>query len=181
MSLVYGTWNRLITWAQWICILAMIWVIIQSIRFIYRQYSQSKSLTVSDWMKFMRLGASPTPPPSTDPTVSTGESWCKIAAERITGKPFNKVRLSELMNPITGFPLELDCYNPELKVAIEYNGQQHYQMTPYYHQSNADFHNQQYRDYIKSELCTKNGIKLIVVPYTMRNEESIQNYLIGQL
>ena len=101
--------------------------------------------------------------------VSKGEQICKDTATHIFRKPFVKVRPKFLINPKTGKPLELDVYNDELKLAIEYNGKQHYEYIPkYFHRSYEDFLEQKYRDELKREKCRENGIKLIEVPYTVK-------------
>jgi len=113
---------------------------------------------------------------SDKPFESKGELACRKAAENITGKPFPKQRPNFLKNGITNGTLELDCFNEELKIAIEYNGQQHYNYVPYFHKTKDAFYNIKYRDDIKQRLCDANGIKLIVVPYTVELDE-IETYL----
>jgi len=113
---------------------------------------------------------------------SKGEIECKRVVEKLFSKRFIKVRPDILRNPVTGGikNLELDCYNDEMKLAIEYNGQQHYKYIPYFHKNNEAFLNQKYRDFMKKTLCEKHGITLIEVPYTISIED-IENYLIQQL
>jgi hypothetical protein len=116
------------------------------------------------------------------PRESKGEIECRRVLEKLFRKPFSKERPNILQNPVTGGDnnLELDCYNDELKLAVEYNGIQHYKQIPYFHKTRDAFNNQKYRDYIKRDLCKKNGIILIEVPYTVKTE-NIQRYLIDQL
>ena len=78
------------------------------------------------------------------------------------------------------FNLELDCYNEKLKIACEYNGAQHYKFIPYFHKNKDAFQNQKYRDYMKRDLCLKNNITLIEVPYNIKHEH-IENYIINKL
>jgi hypothetical protein len=52
--------------------------------------------------------------------------------------------------------LELDLYNEELNLAIEYNGRQHYDQ--------EEFEKQKARDIIKEGYCDIFEIKLIIVP-----------------
>jgi len=81
------------------------------------------------------------------PKDSKGEIECRKTLESIFNKPFNKARPDFLRNPVTGnFNLELDCFNPELKLAVEYNGIQHYKFTPFFHRTHDAFLNQKYRD-----------------------------------
>lgn len=118
------------------------------------------------------------------PQESKGEAECRKVLEVIFKKPFPKARPSLLKNPVTSEEsdnnLELDCYNSELKLAVEYNGIQHYKYSPYFHKSREAFHNQKYRDYMKKTICEKNGITLIEVPYTVKIGD-IASFLRGKL
>ena len=101
---------------------------------------------------------------------SKGETECRRVLQHIFNKPFNKARPDFLRNEVTGnnFNLELDCFNEELQLAVEYNGIQHYKYTPYFHKSYEHFLNQKYRDYMKRTMCKEAGITLIEVPYTVK-------------
>lgn len=116
------------------------------------------------------------------PADSKGETECRRVLETLFEKPFPKIRPDMLRNPITEGEnnLELDCYNDDLKLAVEYNGIQHYKYVPYFHKTKDSFHNQKYRDYVKRDLCKKNGIVLIEVPYTVKVED-IDGYLKREL
>jgi hypothetical protein len=109
---------------------------------------------------------------------SVGEQKCREFLEKKFKRPFPKTRPHFLRNGVTGTNLELDCFNPELKLAVEYNGQQHYRFTPYFHKSKEAFHNQMYRDETKRRLCKEQGIVLIEVPYTVLN---VEEYLTKEL
>jgi len=113
---------------------------------------------------------------------SKGEVECRRVLEDIFNRDFDKARPDFLNNPVTGgnFNLELDCYNPELKLAVEYQGQQHYKFTPYFHKNKEAFLNQKYRDELKRRMCQDNLITLIEVPYTVK-PENIRGYLIQEL
>lgn len=126
--------------------------------------------------------STPSPPePKSNSNESQGEKTCRDFLEYVFKKKFEKVRPSFLLNPITNQPLELDCYNEELKLAVEYNGKQHYEYNKMMHQhSKHSFQNQQYRDLIKSNLCKENNITLIIVPYNVPVPK-IPEYLYHQL
>lgn len=119
-----------------------------------------------------------TPSPSTPRGDSKGETECRRVMQLIFNQPFPKARPVFLNNPVTGgnFNLELDCYNPNLKIAVEYNGVQHYKYTPYFHKNQEAFNNQKYRDYMKQVMCRDNGVTLIEVPYTVKVDE-IEDFL----
>lgn len=116
------------------------------------------------------------------PGESKGEIECRRVMSLIFQKPFYKSRPMFLNNPVTFGTnnLELDCFNEELKIAVEYDGKQHYEYIPYFHKSYEAFMNQRYRDYMKEQMCRENGIILIRVPYTVKIED-IQDFLIEKL
>src|SRR5436190_15068184 len=63
--------------------------------------------------------------------TSKPEKICKEIAENYFKLPFTKTRPNFLKYK-TGRNLELDMYCPVLNLAIEYNGRQHRQFTPYF-------------------------------------------------
>lgn len=100
--------------------------------------------------------------------LSKGEKICKETMEKIYGVPFKNTRPNWLKNEITNRNLELDCYNEQLKLAVEYNGEQHYKWPNYFKNQNYDnFKDQLKRDLLKKELCEKNDVHLIIVPYNV--------------
>jgi hypothetical protein len=102
---------------------------------------------------------------------SKGEKKCREVMEYIYDKPFPCVRPQFLRNPETGRLMELDCYNEELKIAVEYNGVQHYVFPNYTNQSYEDFINQRRRDQFKVNLCDLNEVYLITVPFNVKHED----------
>ena len=114
---------------------------------------------------------------------STGEITCRRYLETRFNLPFTKARPDFLRNQVTSgsrgdYNLELDCFNPEMKLAVEYNGVQHYKFVPYFHRTKETFYNQKYRDEIKKYKCKENGIDLIEVPYDVKN---IENFIEDEL
>ena len=109
---------------------------------------------------------------------SSGETECRRVMAKIFNKSFLKARPDFLRNPVTGntFNLELDCYDESLKLAVEYNGRQHYDYIPYFHKNNDRFLNQKYRDDMKRRICKEMGITLIEVPFTVEIKE-IEDFL----
>jgi hypothetical protein len=116
------------------------------------------------------------------PKESKGEIECRRVLQKIFNKPFNKSRPNFLNNPVTGgnFNLELDCYDSELGIAVEYNGIQHYKYNKFFHKNYEHFLNQKYRDDMKRRICKDNNIILIEVPYTVKIED-IEYYIKKQL
>ena len=113
---------------------------------------------------------------------SKGEIECRRVLENYFGRSFNKKRPNFLRNPVTNgnFNLELDCYNAELGLAVEYNGRQHYEYVPFSHRNRDAFTNQKYRDELKRRMCKDNGVRLIEVPYTVKQDQ-IESYLHNEL
>ena len=101
---------------------------------------------------------------------SKGEIECRRVLQKIYGRPFNKDRPDFLNNPVTGgiYNLELDCYDKDLKIAVEYSGRQHYEYVPFFHKNKEAFLNQKYRDDMKRRMCVDNGVFLIEIPYTTK-------------
>ena len=113
---------------------------------------------------------------------SSGETECQRVLEALFGQPFPSKRPDFLRNPVTGGNrnLELDCFNEHMRLAVEYNGKQHYEYTPYFHRTKDAFYNQLYRDEMKRRVCSDNGITLIIVPYTVPVQE-IETFLTQSL
>jgi hypothetical protein len=111
--------------------------------------------------------------------ASLGERCLIECAEHLFHKPFPKRRPDWLINPETGYRLELDGYCEELALAVEYNGKQHYARTGF-HRTENDLTRQQYRDKVKREICQQRGIRLIVVPYTVPLQD-IPDWFYNQL
>ena len=119
------------------------------------------------------------------PTLSKGEIECRRVVEKIFRRPFPKCRPDFLRNSVTSDDfnnnnLEIDCYNDELKIGIEYNGVQHYKYIPFFHKNKEAFYNQKYRDEMKRVKCQQNGILLIEVPYSIQ-VENIEEYIKSKL
>jgi len=116
------------------------------------------------------------------PKESKGEAECRRVLQELFGRPFNKDRPDFLRNPVTGgnFNLEIDCYDPQSKIGVEYNGVQHYEYVPYFHKNKEHFLNQKYRDDMKRRMCKDEGVTLIEVPHTVPVDE-IRAYLIREL
>ena len=114
--------------------------------------------------------------------TSKGELLCKRAIEDIYGDEFYTVRPDFLKNPETKRNLELDLYNENLKIAIEYNGEQHYVFPNCFHKTETEFINQVRRDEYKKQKCKEMEIHLISVPYTVpKNYIDIKKFIMDRL
>lgn len=82
------------------------------------------------------------------------------------GKPFPK--LSRFVkNPLTTGYLELDGFCKELKIAFEYQGEQHYKFPSKWITTKEDFKKQIWKDAVKKKACESCGILLVIIPYTL--------------
>lgn len=139
-----------------------------------------KRQDIEEFALIMKPQSLPNEKPTTTTTdngfESIGEKICRNHLEKRFNMKFPKERPDFLKNPITKNNLELDCFSKELKLALEYNGKQHYEFVPKFHNTKNDFYNQKYRDEIKKRLCLENGIDLIEVPYTVVHSD-IPDYI----
>lgn len=122
-------------------------------------YYNSKTLNNYDYIKKMESKKTS--------SESRGECICRKILETFYEQPFPTCRPDFLINPETGSNLELDCFNAELNLALEYNGIQHYVYPNKFHRTLDEFNEQRRRDYMKKEVCESAGIYLINVPYNI--------------
>lgn len=62
-----------------------------------------------------------------------------------------------------------DGYNEEHKIAFEYQGYQHYSYPNHWHKTEEDFNKACQRDKDKVQYCIENNIRLITIPYTVKD------------
>lgn len=100
-------------------------------------------------------------------TTYKNENECRQIIEKLTGNQFIKER-PKFLNK-----LEYDGYCDDLKIAFEYNGEQHYEYIPFFHSGKrANLEKQKKHDLLKKELSHNNGVFLIVIPYHTEDKES---------
>lgn len=107
---------------------------------------------------------------------SKGEVILDMYLKRRFNYRFCKTRPDFLKNPVTGRNLEYDFYCDRLKLAIEYNGKQHYKYVPLYHKTYDDFKSQIYRDNFKKQKSKEMNISLIIIPYNFPHIEHSRPY-----
>ena len=153
---------------------------------VHRKFKKSiESLEDSSSSLHNRQTVTP-PTPSTadfisEKATSKGENYAREIIQELTGQMFYKTCPQWMLNPVSNKFLELDMYNDRLKLAVEYNGRQHYEYIDYFHKKKENFLIQQYRDELKKLYCEKEGVKLIVIPYTIKKQEDIKGYLEKEL
>ena len=62
-------------------------------------------------------------------------------------------------------------YNDELKLGLEYQGQQHSQHVTHFDKTKEDFIKRQQYDQLKAKLCEEKGVTLLTVAYTVNNKD----------
>lgn len=118
----------------------------------------------------------------TETKQSKGEEECLRVVRKIFPHEFKvQQRYDFMRNPETGRCLELDISElTVLRLAIEYNGRQHYFFTKRFHNTIEDFHAQLRRDETKRQLCAEHGLYLIEVPYNVAIRD-IERYILYSL
>lgn len=113
--------------------------------------------------------------------ASNGEWECAKALKYLFPRhSFTKVRPNWLKNPETGRNLELDFFNEELRLGVEYNGIQHYVYPNNFCSSKEKFINQLRRDKFKIDRCDIMGVYLIIVPYNV-DFKNIRHFIYEKL
>lgn len=103
---------------------------------------------------------------------SKNEKVCRDVFEKLFNKKFPKSKPKWLINPKTGWKLELDGYCEELGIAFEYNGIQHYKsIKKFFHRSRRTLKEQQQIDRLKKKRCHEKGVNLVEIPYTVNHKE----------
>lgn len=99
-------------------------------------------------------------------------------------------RYNWLQSPTTGAKMELDRYYPDLKLAFEYDGEQHYSADAFYRiastrgqnitieQAQKEFDHYVANDKAKQDICKKLNINLIKIRY---DEELDQELIRGKM
>ena len=92
------------------------------------------------------------------------EIRCGKIVEELFGKNFEPFSPEWCVN-VTGYPMEYDLCNEELKLIFEIDGEQHSQYSPHFHKNGVDDFVKQFdRDLLKEKLAKKHGYNLIRIP-----------------
>ena len=82
-----------------------------------------------------------------------------------------EVKLPGSTKPNRRSVLYLDFFIPVIRLAVEVHGRQHYEYTPFFHKSKADYILSLNRDDDKASWCELNEIKLIVLKHSDGDDE----------
>lgn len=108
---------------------------------------------------------------------SDGESLFRIVIEELTSAKFVKIRPKWIIGP-KKYPLELDGYNENLKVAFEFQGTQHfYSNSKFYNNNEEIFKYRKLCDKIKKEKCKGLGILLLCPTYNLKRKEQMVEFI----
>ncbi len=127
--------------------------------------------------------------------INGKETWCRNCRngrsekcareilESLTVYKWPTIRPDWLLNPETGFNLEMDGFCKELKMGFEYQGRQHVIFIPHWHKTIQMFYQQQARDQLKYELSIKAGKPYIQIPhtYTYKNVDAMRLFIQAEL
>ena len=102
---------------------------------------------------------------------TSGEMVLFRALDKIISYPYiNHGYYSFLKSP-RGGNMQLDRYYPDLKLAFEFNGQNHYEYIPFIHKDKEEFEYYQECDALKKKICKELGITLVEIRYNYRIDE----------
>jgi hypothetical protein len=94
-----------------------------------------------------------------------------LLVEKFPNYPlYEEVTLPGSSTPRRKSSLYLDFYVPQLELAVEVHGRQHYEYVAHFHKTRADFRKSLQRDRDKEEWCQINEISLIVLPWNQTQQ-----------
>lgn len=115
----------------------------------------------------------PTLPPS---TIQASRPSTDIVKARLdeTGIPYRQ-EVGLISSPMaTGKDLRFDYYLDQLRLAIEFDGAQHYHPVDFWDKGGKDeFANRRIYDKAKDEWCAHHGVSMLRLPYTLEVPELI--------
>jgi len=111
--------------------------------------------------------------------ITSSDSWCpectRFKTEKLCKELLEQklnVKLTKTRFKYNNKHYEWDGYDKEAQVAFEYQGYQHYIYPNFFHKTKQIFLEQQQKDKDKIQYAKENNIKLIIIPYTEKNNLS---------
>ncbi len=99
--------------------------------------------------------------------ISSGEKECKRVLENFFSREFTKIR-PDWLKYKKGWNLEIDLFNKDLNLCVEYQGAQHTKYIPFFHKTFQDFIDQKDRDIFKKNEIEKKGFIFIQVSHLIK-------------
>jgi len=97
------------------------------------------------------------------------ERLCRSILEHLYQASFPRVRPKWLLSA-AGAPMELDAYNEQLALAMEYQGIQHYKPVLKFKLDSCRVAEVQERDRLKESICASRNVTLLQIPYTIAHD-----------
>ncbi|MFW9822151.1 MAG: hypothetical protein ACFFE4_04410 [Candidatus Thorarchaeota archaeon] len=104
------------------------------------------------------------------------ERICRKFFEALFNSKFPTISNLEWLVNEDGNRMHLDGYSKKLRLAFEYNGIQHYVYNKHFYRNKEEFEIRKRDDKRKKELCIKNNVILIVIPYFVSFDE-MEDYI----
>jgi len=100
------------------------------------------------------------------PRISSGEKAIKMFLVTRNIRFDHDKEYEGLFNPLTNCRLRFDFFLPDHKIAIEFDGRQHFQHVKEFHYAgSSSLESQQYRDEEKDKFCKRKKIRMIRISY----------------
>ena len=95
--------------------------------------------------------------------------------------PYEKV-LSSVTVKIENRVMEFDAYLVNMNCYVEFQGQQHYRVVPFFNKNKQGLRDQKYRDQEKFLYCNRNGYGYAEIPYWHdRDVEKVKNTILSSI
>ncbi len=102
--------------------------------------------------------------------LGISEEMCRKYLEYLFDTQFTRCSPLWLINTV-GNKLIFDGYSKDLQIAFEYMGVQHYKFIKHFHKTFENYLDRLSFDTDKAKRCAEQNIKLIVIPYTIKDED----------
>lgn len=98
-------------------------------------------------------------------TSAASEECFKIVLGVLKNPPYQREKTWDWLKSSKGWPLWVDLYIPRFNLAIEYDGEQHFNYSTLFYKSPEDFEYSKQTDILKETLCTKNKVYFLRFTY----------------
>jgi hypothetical protein len=84
---------------------------------------------------------------------------------------YEEVILPGIKTEINNRPLIIDFYINAPKIAVEVQGEQHYNFVSFFHTNKLEYFRAKKLDALKHKWCNINNIRLVILPYNQSDED----------